>query len=311
MSSPYVQPYAIPSGNYYARNPNYHQNHHHQQQHPQQYTYRSISIENHLIEIHKHPYIFDRKLATGRFSSIYAAHRRSDNKPVAIKVLSLVARDSREISMIAQSFINEIRMTKRLTGKSNHIVDLYDFDFHQTGLSFLVMELGYQDLEKYLSQRSALLSTEKKGIWRQLVNIVVTLQNSHIMHLNISPDNLILFYGNIIKLTDFGIAQKVNEPRSLTYGTPPYSAPELTIVSRHHAPILTTKADIWSLGAILYRMIYMTPPDYIEPCYRPPPNQNSVHDSYLSSILRHTLLIDAKERSDALWLSKHPYTTTV
>ena len=98
--------------------------------------------------------------------------------------------------------------------------------------------------------------------------------------------------------------------RTITHGTPPYSAPELTIVSRYNVPSITSKADIWSLGAILYRMTYMTPPDYIEPCHRPLPHQNPAQDPHLLSVLRHTLLIDAKDRADASWLTKHPYTTT-
>ncbi|CAF0796575.1 unnamed protein product [Adineta ricciae] len=301
VSSMYIQPYVTPYSFYYVpQNPN--------DQRP--YAYRSVPMEHHVVSIHKQTYIFDRKLATRRFSSVYTARRRVDNKPVAIKVFSFVGHNNREVSMIAQSFMNEIRMTRHLVGQSNHIIYSHDFDFHNTGLSFIVMELGQQDLEKYLSQRSTISSTERKVIWRQLVAIATVLHNSQIIHLNISPDNLIVFYGNLIKLTDFGMAQKVNEPGTITHGTPPYSAPELTIVSRHNVPNITSKADIWSLGAILYRMTYMTPPDYIEPCHRPLPHQNPVQDSHLLSVLRHTLLIDARDRADASWLTKHPYTTT-
>ena len=100
---------------------------------------------------------------------------------MAIKVLSFVGHNNREVSMIAQSFMNEIRMTRRLVGQSNHIIYLHDFDFHTTGLSFIVMELGQQDLEKYLSQRSAISSTERKVIWRQLVAIATVLHNSQIV----------------------------------------------------------------------------------------------------------------------------------
>jgi serine/threonine protein kinase len=73
-------------------------------------------------------------------------------------------------------------MSKRLARASKHVVHMYDFDFHrQSGLAFLVMELGEQDLEKTLKERSRLSSTERKEMWRQLVNIALVLHNNKIV----------------------------------------------------------------------------------------------------------------------------------
>lgn len=65
-------------------------------------------------------------------------------------------------------------MSKRLSKISRHIVNMLDFDFHQTGLTFIVMERGIEDLDKTLSRRP-LSSVERKSIWRQLVQIAITL----------------------------------------------------------------------------------------------------------------------------------------
>jgi len=94
-------------------------------------------------------------------------------------------------------------------------------------------------------------------------------------------------------------------------GTPPYSAPEVTMTPHHHMTMNSTTADIWSWGAVLYRITYMTPPDYNPPCYRPPINQHPTRDSNLRSVLRHTLVIDPRRRCDPSWLARHPYTRTI
>ncbi len=95
-------------------------------------------------------------------------------------------------------------------------------------------------------------------------------------------------------------------------GTVPYSAPEVTQASAFHMTLNSISADIWSWGAVLYRMTYNVSPDrnYAPPCYRPPDNQPPAHDPYLLSVLRHTLVLNPKERPDVLWLARHPYTKT-
>ena len=84
--------------------------------------------------------------------------------------------------MLVQSILTEIEMSKRLSSASKHVVSMYDFDFHsQTGLAFLVMELGGQDLEKLLNERPRFSPAERKDVWRQLVDIALVLHKNHIV----------------------------------------------------------------------------------------------------------------------------------
>ena len=101
---------------------------------------------------------------------------------MAIKVVSLATLSTAEAGMHVESIITEIEMTKRLSRASKHVVHIYDFDFHQqSGLAFLVMELGEQDLEKLLNDRTRLSPVERKEIWRQLVDIAIILHNNKIV----------------------------------------------------------------------------------------------------------------------------------
>lgn len=74
------------------------------------------------------------------------------------------------------------------------------------------------------------------------------------MHRDLKPDN-ILTKGSIYKLGDFGLAKTVenfsNEKLADFAGTPLYSSPQ--VLSRQH---YSTKCDIWSLGTILYELLY-------------------------------------------------------
>ncbi|UJR20564.1 hypothetical protein I4U23_023690 [Adineta vaga] len=273
------------------------------------FTIVSIPLERTILPINGYEYNFDQKLGHGAYGAVYSARRMIDDSPVAIKVISLATKNNALIAQNSEAVLNEIRMARRLAQTSNHIIHMYDFDFHyQTGLSFIVMELGQQDLEKYLSNRMAISPVERKAIWKQLVDIAITLENNLIVHFDIKPQNLVLFHGGLIKLVDMGIAQRAYGQRIGPNGSAPFSAPEVTLIAHHHITLNTSKADVWSWGAVLYRMTYMAPPDYHEPCYRAPLNQHSTRDPHLRNILRHTLVLDPRERPNAYWFIDHPYT---
>ncbi|CAF1289078.1 unnamed protein product [Adineta steineri] len=272
------------------------------------YKIMSVRLERKTLSINRQHYTSDKKLGKGAFGAVYAARRYSDGAPVAIKVISLASQKDSLALQNAESALTEIEMAKRLTRTSRHIIHMYDFDFHQTGLSFIVMELGQQDLEKYLSQRLALEPADRKFIWRQLVDIAGALDSQQIVHRDIKPQNLIIFPGGIVKLGDLGIAKQAFHDKTGPTGTPLYSAPEVT----RYKPrvVLTTAADVWSWGAVLYRMTYMQHPHYDPPCYYPLENQRLTSDRYLNDVLRRTLVLSPGKRPTPSWLAKHPYTNT-
>lgn len=83
------------------------------------------------------------------------------------------------------------------------------------------MELGGDNLGKVIARLSAsnphgrgpgtfLDPTLRKHAWRQMVTIVRTLTLNNIVHMDLKPDNLILF-GQTIKIADLGISKKAEK----------------------------------------------------------------------------------------------------
>lgn len=68
------------------------------------------------------------------------------------------------------------------------------------------------------------------------------------------------------------------------------------------------KADVWSLGAILYVMTYGQPPRYKLRAWDPPLGQLASRDRVLVDLLRRTLVLDPRTRADISTLLRHPYT---
>lgn len=98
-----------------------------------------------------------------------------------------------------------------------------------------------------LSEQNALL------IFKQLLEAFQVLNKYNIMHRDMKPDN-IFFNNGVIKLGDFGFCKNLNSADEMTktmLGSPIYMAPQVL-----KGEIYSNKADIWSLGVVMFEMIY-------------------------------------------------------
>lgn len=94
------------------------------------------------------------------------------------------------------------------------------------------------------------------------------------------------------------------------YGTFGYTAPEIYNNPSSRTLHATSVADVWSWGAILYRMVYHQPPDHRRvPYYLPPYSNLHTQDPLVGDILRHTL-VPLQQRANPTWLVTHKYTTS-
>jgi|JI6StandDraft_1071083.scaffolds.fasta_scaffold10719_5 serine/threonine protein kinase len=104
-----------------------------------------------------------------------------------------------------------------------------------------------------LKREGKLPEDKALGYFRQLVEAFRVLSKHNIMHRDLKPDN-ILFHNGVLKLGDFGFCKNLKEDNDMTatmLGSPIYMAPEVLKGDSY-----TTKADIWSLGVVLFEMLY-------------------------------------------------------
>jgi serine/threonine-protein kinase TTK/MPS1 len=186
---------------------------------------------------------------------------------VAIKKVKLAGMDAKAI----EGYANEISLLKRLRGNPA-IIQMYDseVDLHRKSI-FVVMELGEVDLNHVLQQR-ALNDTSRslnmnfiRLTWQQMLSAVHCIHEERIIHSDLKPANF-LFVRGALKLIDFGIAKAIaNDDTTNIYrenhiGTLNYMSPESILDTgsgEDGARMRIGRAsDVWSLGCILYEMVY-------------------------------------------------------
>jgi serine/threonine-protein kinase TTK/MPS1 len=98
-------------------------------------------------------------------------------------------------------------------------------------------------------------------MWQQMLEAVQIVHNAKVIHGDLKPANFLLVEGTL-KLIDFGIAKSIsrdttNIERPNQVGTLSYMAPEaLKMNEERHAFKVGRAADVWSLGCILYELVY-------------------------------------------------------
>ena len=86
------------------------------------------------------------------------------------------------------------------------------------------------------------------------------------------------------------------------------SAPEVMQDTPGALRYYNPRADVWSLGAILYFMVYGVPPHYHPLAANPLRGHAAYRDNELNSMLRRTLVLDPRKRADIHEVTRHPFT---
>ncbi|PPQ77476.1 hypothetical protein CVT25_011346 [Psilocybe cyanescens] len=221
---------------------------------------------NRHIVVNKKAYARLDMIGKGGSSRVYRV-LSATNELHAIKRVSLDKTDSETMS----GYMNEIALLKRLEG-NNRIIRLIDSELKPgihggKGHLLLVMECGEIDLAKLLVEQMK----EKVNMiwvayyWQQMLEAVHVIHEEKIVHSDLKPANFVLVRGQL-KLIDFGIANAIandttNIQRDHQIGTVNYMSPEaIELPDGMRRLKVGRPSDVWSLGCILYQMVYGHPP---------------------------------------------------
>ncbi|KAK0201730.1 other/TTK protein kinase [Desarmillaria ectypa] len=232
----------------------------------QQLAAASMGPGNRHLVVNRKLYARLDMIGKGGSSRVYRVMNHA-NELYAIKRVSLDKIDSETMS----GYMNEIALLKRLEGNSR-IIGLIDSELKAgpgggKGHLLLVMECGEIDFARLLSERQSqgLDMVWVAYYWQQMLQAVHVIHEEKIVHSDLKPANFVLVKGQL-KLIDFGIANAIandttNIQRDHQIGTVNYMSPETIEVPdgmRRHK--VGRASDIWSLGCILYQMVYGQPP---------------------------------------------------
>ncbi|KAH9327457.1 hypothetical protein KI387_007635, partial [Taxus chinensis] len=147
-----------------------------------------------------------------------------------------------------------------------------DARINEDAYIYMVLEYGEIDLAQMLLQKRNEVDAGNKQIdenwlrfyWQQILKAVNTIHEERIVHSDLKPANFLLVKG-VLKLIDFGIAKAIqsdttNIQRESQVGTLNYMSPEAFLCNDEDENGNIIKcgrpSDIWSLGCILYQMVY-------------------------------------------------------
>ena len=238
-------------------------------------------------------------------------------KQVSLRRLEQQSRD--ELVQEAQ-LLDQLAMKP---GNERYILRYFGHRLSRDTLK-ICLELGDMDFSQLLKQHAPLPRERICEYWRQMLEAVHFIhEKGNLVHTDLKPANFLVAKGRL-KLIDFGIAQKiplgtVHISRDAIVGTPNYMAPEAIKMAKKHGRRVYKAgkaSDVWSLGCILYQMVYSRPPFDRLPADRKletitdpahviplPPHRvledpaSEPVDIVLRDTLRATLTYDATERA--------------
>lgn len=197
----------------------------------------------------------EREMHRGAMAIVFLARDRARDRLVALKVL----RPEFAITVGAERFHREIG----ILGSLEHPNILPMLEAATAGtLLYYVTPCASDDLATRIAREVRLSLEDTLSITRQVADALDYAHARNVLHRDIKPSN-VLFDGERAEVCDFGIARAIEvaageslSSSGLIVGTPTYMSPEQ---ARHDREI-DGRADIYSLGCVVYEMLVGQPP---------------------------------------------------
>jgi len=197
-------------------------------------------------------YHIDARVSTGGMGAVYLATHTDTGRIAAVKVL-------RPALAADRTFLQRFRREVHALQKIDHpnVVRIYDVG-SEDGLQYYAMEYLERSLDD-LVRKGPMETRDALRTVAQAAHGLEAVHKAGIFHRDVKPSNILLDPNGRAKVSDFGIA-KVGDATRMTQtgtivGTPTYMAPEQV-----ESADVNARADIYSLGVVLYEAVVGKPP---------------------------------------------------
>ncbi len=197
-------------------------------------------------------YQIQESIGYGAMGAVYKAFDPLIKRTLAIKTIRL---DIPKQSPQYKSFIERFYHEARISGTLSHpnIVTLFDIG-EEGGIPYLAMEFVEGETIASRIERGQRFNPERViSLVSQIASAVDYAHSKGVIHRDIKPSNLILYEGERVKVTDFGIAKLIDAEMTQSgtlLGTPSYMSPEQAMGDK-----LDGRSDIFSLGVCAFEML--------------------------------------------------------
>ncbi len=191
----------------------------------------------------------EEKIGEGGCGEVYRGVDLMLDRPVAIKVLHPRLASRRDL---AERFRSEALTLARLSHPN--IATLYSF--HQEGdASLMVMEfVRGKTFDALLRERGRMSPDEALPLFFQALDGIEHAHGLGVIHRDLKGSNVMRADTGAVKVMDFGIARALGSP-GLTQGDHPIGTPEYMPPEQVRAEEIDARADLYALGALLFKML--------------------------------------------------------
>ena len=200
-------------------------------------------------------YVVERLLGNGSLGAVYLVRHEVLDTVYALK--ALFPDVAKENADYVKRFMREAKIATRI--RHPNLVAVHDCGYDESReLYYIVMDyVSGGDLRQALAFAGRFAPDRAVEVVLQIASALDAAQEYHVVHRDIKPENIMIQPDGTVKLVDLGIAKADGLRDSLcteaesVFGTPAYVAPEQAV----DASAVDVRADIYSLGVVLFEMI--------------------------------------------------------
>jgi serine/threonine-protein kinase len=252
-------------------------------------------------------YRYIDKIGKGAFGTVLLMEDTVVDERLVLKFLNPAVSNDEEMM---QRFVHELRYSRKITHRN--VIRIYDFLFIRGNYAISMEYFPSHTLGSEIvnEQPLAVKRAVKHGI--DIATGMTVAHQVGIVHRDLKPANVLINDESLLKIVDFGVAAVQREgdtqltKTGYVIGSPKYMAPE-QILGKQVDP----RADIYSLGVILYELLTGTPPysrgDHMAVMYqhvqgkaKPPQELNPDLPPGLSDLVTKTMAVDKAKRFQSM-----------